>query len=94
MDTLDAYLKNISQDSDTPLLQRLEAITPLNMMTQKKSIFLQSIEFAGYDFSPDLITVPGEKDDDEAEAKEYANEFVIGSMLSNSWQPNFFRPRV
>jgi hypothetical protein len=161
MDDLDSALEWISRDTEQPLMQRLEPITLIDKMTQQKRIFLQSIEFAGYDLSKQIIGMPDideedeptdnvvgaafipaisplsmpvmlasgdyidggiigdgigdvgdlggggaepkdpeidtEEDDEEEEEeyeKGYANEYVIGSMLSNSWQPNFFRPRV
>lgn len=156
MDDLDSALEWISRDTEQPLMQRLEPITLIDKMTQQKRIFLQSIEFAGYDLSKQIIGMPDiddeeyptdnvvgaafipataplslsggdyvggviggdagylgdagggdtalrdpeidaeeeDAEDEEEYEKGYANEYVIGSMLSNSWQPNFFRPRV
>ena len=59
------------------------------MLTNRGEVFVQGIEFAGYDTSLSLIEKA-----DEDDVKEYANEIIKGNMLTASWQPNFFRPIV
>ena len=75
-------------DSDTVLSRRLSAVSSLEAMTNRKEIYLHSIEFAGYDTASSIIEK--EKDAD----KEYANEVIIDNMLTASWQPNYCRPLV
>jgi len=75
-------------DAADVLLRQLIPVSSLDAMTNRKEIYLHSIEFAGYDTSESLV----EKDKDAE--KEFANEMVIGNMLSASWQPNYCRPIV
>ena len=69
-------------------LRKLFPVSSLDAMTNRKEIYLHSIEFAGYDTSESLL----EKDD--GMDKDFANEVVLGNMLSASWQPNYCRPIV
>jgi len=70
------------------LLRRLLPVSSLDAMTNRKEIYLHSIEFAGYDTAQKIIEKP------EGADKEFANEYILGNMLTSSWQPNFCRPLV
>ncbi|MDR0927214.1 MAG: hypothetical protein LBO69_05550 [Ignavibacteria bacterium] len=86
MDALFSYLNELCEDTDSPKVQRLLPITSLEMLTNRKEIFLESIEFCGYDFSwQDMPAVEG---------KIASVESVFGSTITALWQPNFFRPSV
>ena len=78
----------ICDDTDTPQVRKLLPITSIESLTNRSEIFLQSVDFIGYDMAGDLIP-----DDDNAE-KYYANERIFGHAVSGIWQPNYFRPRV
>jgi hypothetical protein len=75
-------------DVDAVLLRQLEAVSSLEALTNRKEIYLHSIEFAGYDTADTIIKTDAEQD------KEYANELILGNMLTTSWQPNYCRPIV
>jgi hypothetical protein len=87
-ETIILWTEGGSTVDGSPLVRTLNPVTSIEVLTNRNEIFVQSIEFAGYDTADDLL----EKDEDEV--KEYANEIVRGSMLSASWQPNYFRPIV
>jgi hypothetical protein len=78
----------ICDDTDTPQVRKLLPITSIETMTNRKEIFLQSVDFIAYDMAEELI-----EDDADAD-KQYANERIIGHAVSGIWQPNYFRPRV
>ena len=73
-------------DTNKPEVRPLLPITSIEAMTNRKEIFLQSIDFIGYDMSESVI----ESETD----KQYANEQVFGHAVSSIWQPNYFRPSV
>jgi len=75
-------------DAEEVLLRKLLPVSSLDAMINRKEIYLHSIEFAGYDTSETLL---GKEEEME---KDFANEIVVGNMLSASWQPNFCRPIV
>ena len=75
-------------DGDEVLLRRLLPVSSLEALTNRKEIYLHSIEFAGYDTADNLL----EKGEDVE--KDFANELIVGNMLSASWQPNYCRPIV
>jgi len=75
-------------DGNDVLLRKLSPMSSVEAMTNRKEIYLHSIEFAGYDTSASLLEKAEEAD------KEFANEMIFGSMLTASWQPNFCRPIV
>lgn len=76
-------------DSSVPLVRKMLPITSTEVLVNRGEVFIQSIEFAGYDTSLSLI-----ESSDIDDPKEYANERIKGNMLTSSWQPNFFRPIV
>jgi len=78
----------ICDDTDNPEYRLLLPITSIEALTNRNEIFLQSIDFIGYD----MADVPIE-DDADAE-KIYANEQIFGHAVSAIWQPNYFRPSV
>jgi len=78
----------ICDDTDTSQTRPLSPITSIDAMTNKSEIFLQSIDFIGYDTAEDVI------EDDEDADKIYANERIIGHAVSAIWQPNYFRPFI
>jgi hypothetical protein len=82
-------ISSLCCDSDEPLVRKLEPVTSVEVLTNRKEVFIQGIEFAGYDTADTLLET--EDPDDE---KEYANEKIKNNMLTASWQPNFFRPIV
>lgn len=108
IEALSQCLQGLSGDTAEPLVQSLRPLTPIDLMINRKEIFLQSIEFCGYDMAAELIDLEEKEDENESaesedepakeeeskQKKQAANEIVIGNMLSNSWQPNFFRPTV
>jgi hypothetical protein len=83
-----ADLSGLTVDSEEVLLRELVPVSSLDAMTNRKEIYLHSIEFGGYDTSENPI----EKSDETV--KDFANEFIVGNMLTSSWQPNFCRPLV
>jgi hypothetical protein len=83
-----ADLSGLTVDSSDILLRELVPVSSLDAMTNRKEIYLHSIEFAGYDTAEKIVEKPEESD------KEFANEFIFGNMLTSSWQPNFCRPTV
>lgn len=48
---LEAHLTGLNKVSDAPLLRRLQLLTDINLFTQWGQVFLDSIEFIGFDFS-------------------------------------------
>ena len=83
-----ADLSGLTVYGDDILLRELVPVSSLDAMTNRKEIYLHSIEFAGYDTAEKTIEKSDEKD------KDFANEFILGNMLTSSWQPNFCRPVV
>jgi hypothetical protein len=75
-------------DENEILLRELAPVSSLDAMTNRKEIYLHSIEFAGYDTAQKIIEKP------EGADKEFANEYIFNNMLTSSWQPNFCRPLV
>jgi hypothetical protein len=99
IEALSACFEELSVDTDKPLIQRIVPITSIEVLTNRQEIFLQSIEFCGYDMSVSEIGVE-DNNEDEGEQdetgtdKSNANEQIINNMVSASWQPNFFKPSV
>jgi len=79
---------SLTIDSNEVLLRQLVPVSSIEALTNRQEIYLHSVEFAGYDTSTSLL----EKDEDAE--KEFANEIIIGNMLTASWQPNYCRPFV
>ena len=89
-EALDVYVSGLTFDSNEVVLRPLLPVTSLDIMTQRQEIFLQSIEFAGYDTHPlkipsKIIDDESDEDEDENEDfKEPANEIFLGNMLSTT----------
>jgi len=77
-----------TSDIDEVLLQELSAVSSLDALLNRKEIYFHSIEFAGYDTSEHLLEKGANAE------KDFANEIVLGNMLTSSWQPNYCRPIV
>jgi hypothetical protein len=92
-----AYLQGLGDDTDKPAVRKLEPISSIEAMTNRSEIFLQSIEFVAFDTAKKEIEVPeSEEESEEAEesSKIYANEQIVGNVVTSMFLPNFFRPSV
>jgi hypothetical protein len=102
-------LSPLTIDGEQVLHRTLSPVNALDVLITKQEIFLHTIEFCGYDTSLKNIENTNENSEGEGEGegegeegeegeeendKEYANELVIGNMLTASWQPNYFKPIV
>ena len=50
-DDLETHLTELNKVADAPLLRRLQLLTDINLFTQWEQVYLDSIEFIGFDFS-------------------------------------------
>jgi hypothetical protein len=80
---LQEYLQQFSETTDEPLVQRLLPVNSLNPLIVRDEIFLESVEFAGFDMA-----------DNQLEVGDTQTEMLGGRVIKDLWQPNFFRPIV
>jgi hypothetical protein len=81
-------LSKLTVDTEEVLLRKLIPVSSIEALTNRKEIYLHSIEFACYD------TSARELEKEEGAFKDYAGESIRGNMLTSSWQPNYCRPIV
>ncbi len=88
IDGLIANLIQLSNLTDAPEVRKLVPKSNLSVLTNKKEVFINAVEFLAY---------TGE---DQLEAgHEYQSPYATDdelalSLLSEIWQPNFFRPAI
>jgi hypothetical protein len=82
-DAIQTYLQQFSQTTDEPLVQRLLPVNSLNPLITRDKIFLESVEFTGFDMADNAVSV-----------SDTNTEILGGRVIKDLWQPNFFRPVV